>query len=122
MRYLRFNMVLAFTFIPLVFTATVSAREGLLFVPFQNIYLNPDEIIVANFAFGAHKIIFCYENNLQTDSVVTWPLLGQRLNAPLPLFLKTEQQIQGSFSDPVGFLTVRNTTKTQLIVNCVFGF
>lgn len=91
-------------------------------VPFANIFLPPNGVITASYAFGPHQIIFCYENNLQSVGVVSWPYQGNMYTSTLSLFLKTQTNIQGSFADSNGVLTVTNNTPNLLIVSCLYGF
>lgn len=121
MKLLKLTMI-----IPLIFLSSMcigaQPRAIISAVPFENVFLIPNVSIVANFAFGSHKIIFCFENNLQTVGVITWPLFGQRASSSLPIFLKINNAFQGSLSDATGFLTITNTTKQTLVVSCSFGF
>ncbi len=110
-------------FLPLfIFLFSCAADAQLTNVPFENIFLNPNGVITASYAFGPHQIIFCYENNLQEVGVVTWPYQGKMYSSTLELFLKTQSNIQGSFADAKGVLTVTNNTPNLLIVSCLYGF
>jgi hypothetical protein len=93
-----------------------------LTVPFTNFFLNPNGVIQANFSFGPFSTIFCYENNLQTIGIITWPFQGQRFTSTLPIFLKTQASAQGSFSDPNGTLTITNNQTFTLVVSCNLAF
>ena len=93
-----------------------------LSVPFQNIILNPNNIIQASYVFGPNAIIFCYENNLQSIGSVTWPYHGKSFSSTLSVPLTTNANYQGLFADPTGIITIINNQSTTLVVNCVFGF
>lgn len=106
-----------------IFVNTAFASETTIqTVPFQNISLSSRAQIQANFSFGTHAEIFCFDNTLSTVGSVTWPYKGKLFSAPLPLLLTTNAAVQGQFSDPNGLLTIVNTTSSTLIVSCEFGF
>ena len=91
-------------------------------VPFQNIILNPNDVIKATYSFGDHAIIFCYENNQKFVGNVQWTFQGQIKNSTLSVFLKVNPNFQGEFADPNGIILVTNTTNHTLIVSCPYGF
>lgn len=108
--------------ITLFFFTSLLVNAYAALVPFENEMLPPAHELAANFTFGAHDIVFCYDNTLQTIGVITWPLDGQRQVSTLPIFLKIKDQIQGSLADPVGLLTIYNNTTITRIISCQFGF
>lgn len=93
-----------------------------LVVPFEGITLNPNRTIQADYAFGPHPIIFCYENNQQSVGIVTWPYKGKIYSSTLSVSLKTNVNYQGQFADTRGTISITNNLKVPLIVNCDFGF
>lgn len=101
------------------------AKENLIniSVPFQNLTLNPNGKIQANFAFGPHQIIFCFPNSISSVVGITWPFKGRQLSAQTPIALKTNGNIDGQFSDPSGVLTIQNTPDHGAAqMSCVFAF
>ena len=91
-------------------------------IPFQNVVLNPNVTIQGRYSFGTFPIIFCYENNLQSIGVFTWPYQGKTYTSTLSTPLVTNSNFQGAFADPSGTVTIRNNQSTALLVSCVFGF
>lgn len=93
-----------------------------LTVPFQNIFLNPNQSLASQYIIGAHKLIFCFENNQQTTGIITWPFQGVLYVSSLPIFLKTDPNIEGQFADNQGQITITNNQNRLLIVSCLYGF
>lgn len=122
MRLLKYTMVSLFVLVS-IFTSMINrAYAQVMTVPFQNVFMFPQHTIRANYTFGPFNTIFCYENNLQTVGVITWPFQGNIFNSQLPIFLKNNANVQGSFADNSGAITIQNTTNITLIVNCVYGY
>lgn len=91
-------------------------------VPFQNVFLNPNDVVQAGFSFGPHSQLFCFATNTQIVGIIHWPYQGNIQTGNLPIFLKTNPIFSGSFTDPNGGLTIQNTTNQLLQVGCLFGY
>lgn len=91
-------------------------------VPFANITLNPNDIILGTYTFGQNPVIFCFENNLQSIGAVTWTYQGKRFSSTLSVTLVTNTNFQGFLADASGTITVRNNQPIPLIVSCLFAF
>lgn len=92
-----------------------------LSVPFSNVNLNPNDTIQGSYSFGINPLIFCYENNLQSVGIVTWPYKGALSSSALSVSLKTSASYEGQFADSNGTITVTNNQSTPLIVSCQFA-
>jgi hypothetical protein len=91
-------------------------------VPFQNVNLNPNCTITANYSFGPHAIVFCYTTDLPNQDKITWPYNGAFYSYTLPVSLKTNSQFEGQFADPEGFVIIQNTNNVSFQANCLFGY
>src|SRR5437016_8583107 len=100
----------------------VTAQPNTLTVPFQNLYLAPNQSINAADTIGDHRMIFCFANNTENAGSVSWPYKGTRPASHLPVLLKTDSHLEGQFADNSGTITIQNTTSTQLETGCVFGY
>lgn len=109
-------------FLCLSFVSIAHATTIFTSVPFENISLVPNQIIKANYAFGPHAIIFCFENTLQTIGNITWPFNNQIRSASLPVTLVTNSNFDGFFANVNGVITITNTSKAPIIVSCDFGY
>lgn len=120
---MRDNILKIFFLLLLMQPRLGNANTNNVSVPFQNIFLNPNAIIRANYSFGPHKNVFCFANSILSVVGMTWPYKGHRFSAQLPIALKINASIQGSFSDSSGVLIIQNSPNHGLaIVSCLFGF
>ena len=103
-------------------TALPSPTYAFVTVPFEDININPNEAIQANYSFGNHAIIFCFDSKFQTVGNIQWPYKGQTKNSSLPISLKTSEKFTGQFADTNGTIKIINTTTSILTINCQFGF
>lgn len=102
-------------------TDSLKPMIAVLTIPFQNVTLNPNQTIQANYTFGSEPIIFCYENNLQSVGRVTWPYKGHFYSSTLSITLITNGHYQGEYADASGRITILNNLTTPLIVSCEFA-
>jgi hypothetical protein len=98
-----------------------SAQTMAYTVPFDNVLLNPNTTISANYSFGSNAIIFCYTPDLATLGVITWPYKGATQSGSLPMPLTTSTQYSGQLADSNGTITIRNTLNSQIVVSCDFA-
>lgn len=120
MKFLKLAIALCCIFFSIVTHAETKKTLQILTVPFQNFLLGVNGTIEATFDFGPHPFIFCFENNLQTVGIVTWPFKGVINRSTLPITLVTNGNFDGQFSDPTGTITVTNNTAITLVVSCIF--
>jgi hypothetical protein len=118
----QFISILLFLFIPFDWLAYANTQIPVITVPFENFSLLPNAIVKANYSFGDHPMIFCFDNTLQTQGRIQWPYHGQIKSSSLPIFLKDNSNFDGQFADLNGVIKITNTTSATLIVNCQFGF
>ena len=91
-------------------------------VPFQNLVLPPNCTVHANYSFGQNSIIFCYENSLQNVGGISWTYKGVcTAQQVIPIFLKTQSNIQGSFADANGSLSIQNNLSVPMTLSCQFA-
>jgi len=100
---------------PTIFAATLS-------VPFENVIMQSNDVIQANYNFGVFSTIFCFSNNTQTVGIITWPYAGQMMSGSLPIVLKTNPIFSGSFADPMGTITITNNQPDFQIISCLFAY
>lgn len=90
-------------------------------VPFQNVFLNPNDTLQASFSFGINTQLFCFDNSLQTLGIFTWPYQGATQTSTLPIFLTLNPAYQGSLTDPNGTLTITNNLNVTLQLSCIYS-
>lgn len=111
-------------FLALLFSnfALANASPLIATVPFESVILNPGNGVQASYAFNNHPIIFCFDNNFKTIGYIAWPFNGLLRSSTLPISLKTQDVFEGEFADISGMITIVNTTTTQIVVSCQYGF
>lgn len=90
-------------------------------IPFQ-LATGSNCLVPVNYSFGTHFNIFCYTESLATTGSITWTYRGQLQQSSLPIELTTSPDYTGSFADSRGTLSIINTEKNSVILNCDFAF
>jgi hypothetical protein len=91
-------------------------------VPFDNVQLNPNATLSANYSFGSNAIIFCYTPSLATTGVITWPYQSVIESGSLPMPLTNNPNATGQLANSNGTITIKNTLTSAIVVSCDFAF
>ncbi|MEO8400777.1 MAG: hypothetical protein ABI597_03135 [Gammaproteobacteria bacterium] len=90
-------------------------------IPFQ-IAISSNCVVPVSYSFGTHFNIFCYTESLATTGSITWTYQGQLQQSTLPIELTISADYAGSFADSRGAMSIINTEKNSVVLNCDFAF